>query len=306
MNDIPFVDAHVHFWDLSHLRYDWLTPPFGEGGPNGNVSSIARTYLPDNYLADTSEWNVAGVVHVDAGARADEHWAETIWLEKLADTTGLPTGLVAFADLTANDVDDALAQQAESHRVRGIRQIVNWHAEGDRTYTPIDLTLFPDWHRGFGRLGQHGLSFDLQCYPGQMPGLVPLLTRHDDVPVYINHMGMPVPSDPAGLEQWRVGLKALAALPQVAIKLSGMGFAWRSWTEDRVRPLILEAIDTFGIERAMFASDLPTDLLFGTLDEHLSAYHSIVADFTLAERRALFGGNANRFYRLNLDLEIRS
>ncbi len=306
MTDIPFVDAHVHFWDLEHLRYDWLTPPFTESGPNGNVSPIARNHLPDEYKLAAEAWNVAGVVHVDAGARPEEAWAETVWLDRLAEDTSILTGIVAFADLTCPNINEALAQQAQSARVRGIRQIVNWHAEAGRTYTLHDLTLMPEWQRGFAQLAAYDLSFDLQCYPTQMAGLASLFARHEDVPIFINHMGMPVLSDPDGLEQWRAGLRSLAALPHVAIKLSGMGFIWRDWTQDRVRPLIREVIDIFGSDRAMFASDLPTDLLFGTLDEHLCAYHDAVADFSLAERRALFGGNANRLYRLELDLETCS
>jgi predicted TIM-barrel fold metal-dependent hydrolase len=305
MNDIPFVDAHVHFWDLAQLRYDWLAPPFGDGGPNGDVSAIAQTYLPADYRAETAAWTVAGVVHIDAGARPDEDLAETAWLDRLADAGGLPTAIVAFADLTAPCVDDALHQQAQSRRVRGIRQIVNWHAETRRTYTLQDMTLMPEWRRGFARLAVHGLSFDLQCYPGQVAGLVPVLSRHDDVPVFLNHMGMPVLTDADGLARWGEGMRQLAALPHVAIKISGMGFAWRDWTEDRVRPLIREAIELFGTDRVMFASDLPTDRLFGSVDRHLSAYHAIVADFSRAERCALFGGNANRLYRLDLDLETR-
>ena len=51
-----------------------------------------------------------------------------------------------------------------------------------------------------------------------------------------------------------------------------------------------------------FASDTPTDKLFGPIDRYMEAYHAIVADFPEADRRALFGGNANRLYRLGLDL----
>lgn len=305
MNDIPFVDAHVHFWDLARLRYDWLSPPFADDGPNGDVSAIARTCRPDDYRAEMAQWNVRGAVHIDAGARPEQARDETVWLEGLAETTGLPDGIVAYADLAAPSVDDALAWQARSPRVRGIRQIVNWHPDARRRYTSRDLTLSPEWHRGFARLATHGLSFDLQCYPGQVAGLVPLLSRHDDVPVFVNHLGMPVLSDSDGIAQWRASIRALAALPHVAVKISGMGFAWRDWTEDRVRPLIREAIEVFGTDRVMFASDLPTDRLFGTVDRHLSAYHAIVADFSRDERCALFGGNANRLYRLDLDLETR-
>jgi len=49
-------------------------------------------------------------------------------------------------------------------------------------------------------------------------------------------------------------------------------------------------------------SDFPTDKPFGTFDRHLDADHAIVANVTLDERRDLFGRNANRVYRLGLDL----
>lgn len=306
MHDIPFVDAHVHFWDLGHLQYDWLTPPFDDHGPNGDVSAIAQTYLPDDYLEEACFWKVAGVVHVDAGARADQSLAETRWLEAQCRVVGLPSAIVAFADLAGADVDEVLTRQREHPGVRGIRQIVNWHPDPRRSYTAADMTTAAAWRHGFGRLAAHGLSFDLQCYPEQVPGLVPLLTRHDEVPVMVNHMGMPVLADPDGFARWRGAMLALSILPQVSVKVSGMGFVRRDWTEDLVRPLILEVIDLFGVERVMFASDLPTDRLFGSLDRHLAAYHAIVADFDLAERRALFGGNADRLYRLDLGLEYRS
>jgi predicted TIM-barrel fold metal-dependent hydrolase len=118
----------------------------------------------------------------------------------------------------------------------------------------------------------------------------------------INHAGMPVDTDDAGKALWRAGMTALAAQPQVSVKLSGFGFVHRQWTEDEIRPYILDAIDIFGTNRCMFASDVPTDKLFGSLDKHLSAYAAITAGFSEDERRDLFGRNANRLYRLGLDV----
>lgn len=297
---VPFIDAHFHVWDLDRLHYAWLAPPFSNDGPNGDVSAIARTYLPDDYRRDLQRWNLVGAVHVDAGADAGQALAETEWLEALATGDGLPTAIIAHADLTRPDVDERLAAHARHPRVRGIRQIVNWHANPGRTYGPIDLTLDPAWERGFARLAAHGLSFDLQCYPAQMPHIAAILARNPQVPVMVNHMGMPVLTDPDGIEDWREGMRALAALPQVAIKISGMGFVRRDWTVDHVRSLILDTIALFGVDRVMFASDAPTDKLFGTIDRHLDACAAITANFTDTERRALFAWNANRLYRLGL------
>lgn len=299
---IPFVDAHIHLWDLARLRYDWLTPPFSDAGPNGNVEAIARDYGVADYRADLARWNVVGAVHVDAGAAAASALEETAWLDGLAEAEGLPTGFVAFAALNDPDVDTLLGRQAAHSRVKGIRHIVNWHRDPNRTYGPVDLTVDPQWRKGYGLLAKHGLSFDLQCYPAQMPGLAGLIAAHPDIPVIVNHMGMPVLDDADGLGDWRRGMKALAAIPHVAVKLSGMGFIRRDWTRETIEPLVRETIDLFGVDRCLFASDAPTDKLFGPIDRYMEAYHAITADFPEADRRALFAGNANRLYRLGLAL----
>lgn len=300
---IPFVDAHVHFWDLGRIAYPWLTPPFDDAGPNGSVAAIAHDYLPDDYRADLTGWDVRGAVHVDAGAAPDWALDETRWLEEQAARTGLPDAIVAFAPLDDPGVDSLLARQAAYPRVRGIRQIVNWHPDPRRSYTPRDLTRDEGWQAGYRLLARHGLSFDLQCYPAQMPGLVPLIAATPGTPVIVNHLGMPVPDDADGVGDWRRGMRALAAMPHVAVKLSGLGFIDRNWTIDRVRPFVREAIDLFGTDRCMVASDLPTDKLFAAPHRYLDTYRDLTADLSSDEVAALFAGNANRFYRLGLALQ---
>lgn len=299
---VPFVDAHVHFWDLAQIQYPWLTPPFATDGPNGSVAAIARDYLPADYRVDLEGWELAGAVHVDAGAVQAMALAETEWLEGQADATGLPTAIVAFAPLDDPDVDALLARQAAHPRVRGIRQIVNWHRDPLRTYTPTDVTQDDRWWARYGLLGRYGLSFDLQCYAGQMAGLAPLIARHEDVPVIINHLGMPVPGDREGVVRWRHGMRTLAAISHVAVKISGFGFIDRAWDVETIRPFVTETIDLFGTDRCLFASDLPTDTLFAPASRCLDALRILTAGYSDDERRDLFGRNANRTYRLGLDL----
>src|SRR3546814_4059418 len=97
---------------------------------------------------------------------------------------------------------------------------------------------------------------------------------HPDVSVIVNHMGMPVASDPAGVDDWRQGMRALAANTHVVTKISGVGFIDRRWTVEQIRPLVLETIEIFGADRCLFASDFPTDKLFGSFDRHMEAYRS--------------------------------
>lgn len=291
-----FVDAHVHLWDLSHIAYSWLTPPFSDDGVMGSVEAIAKTYLLDDYLADAAGWNVTGIVHIDAGADPAAALDETRWLQAMADTRGMPNAIVGFAPLDDPKVEAILEAQASFPNVRGIRHIANWHPDPGKTYTPANLLDDPQWRAGYALLGKYGLSFDLQIYPGQMQAAAALAAKHPDVPVMINHAGMLV--DEGGEAEWRTGLAALAALPHVAIKLSGFGIVDHNWTTERIRPLILHAIDVFGIDRCMVASDFPTDKLFGSFDRHLQAYSDITADFSADERDALFAANAARLYRI--------
>ncbi|MCW3837712.1 amidohydrolase family protein [Sphingomonas canadensis] len=299
MFDLPFVDAHVHLWDLGGpIRYPWLTPPFAADGPNGSVERIAATYLIDDYLREAARWNVAGIVHVDAGAMPEDALAETQWLQGIAGRRGMPNAIVAFADLADPGLDALLAAHAAHRNVRGIRHIVNWHADPSRTYLPRDVTGDDAWQAGFARLGAHGLSFDLQAYPGQFAGLAKLIARHPETQVIVNHAGMGVD----GEAEWRAGMAALAALPNVAVKISGLGFVFRGIDLAGFRARTLAAIELFGADRCMFASDYPTDRLFGPFDATMEALAGAVADFTEGERRALFARNANRIYRLDLDV----
>ncbi len=296
MFDLPFIDAHVHLWDLARDRYAWLSPPFADAGPNGNTESIARNQLLDDYLAEAANWNLAGCVHVDAGA--ENPLAETDWLQDIADARGMPNGIVAHVQLHRPDVETLLFDQARRPGVHGIRHIISWHADPNRTYVPRDLADDPAWARGFAQLGKFGLSFDLQLYPTQFHKLAPLIANHPEIPVIVDHTGMGVDGD----ESWRAAMVAMAALPHVAIKISGLGFVYRPFTRAAVRDRVRETIDLFGVERCMMASNFPTDRLFADFDTTMGALAHAVADMTETERRALFARNANRIYRLGLDV----
>lgn len=299
MRAVPFVDAHVHYWDLAKLRYPWLQPPFANDGPNGSVERIARTYLPGDYAAEVSRWNVVGAVHIDAAADPVDAEAETAWLAQQQAATGLPTAIVAYADLADPGVDAMLARQTAHTSVRGIRQIVNWHPDARRSYSARDLTLDDAWQAGFAALGRYGLSFDLQCYPAQMPHIAEVVANHPHIPVVINHLGMPVLEDPEGLAEWREGISALARLDHVSIKLSGLGFIHRDWNPGMIVPLIREVIDLFGPARALAASNFPTDRLFAKFDRVMGALAQAVAVYGASNRQLIWGGNACRFYGID-------
>lgn len=288
----PFVDAHMHIWDRDRLRYPWLD--------EADKAPIAGTYTVADHHAQTTHWNLVGAVHVEAGAHPDESEQETDWLNAVANHEGLPNVIVARVALEDPDVAAILSRQAARPRVVGVRHLINWHSYPARQAYVRDLTLDPAWREGFARLADHGFSYDFHGFPPQFAGLVETAAAHPRVPVIVNHLGLPIPED--GLDAWRAGLTALAAMPQVSIKLSGAGFIHSPFDLSVFADLVAEVIDLFGTRRVMIATNFPTDRLFATLDDTLGAYELLLACRTDDERADLWGRNANRIYRLGLPL----
>ena len=114
---------------------------------------------------------------------------------------------------------------------------------------------------------------------------------------------MPTDRDQEGVEAWRRGMSLLAQQPNVAAKISGLGMVDRAWTEESIRPFVLQTIESFGVDRAMFASNFPVDRIHGPFGAHFSAYDSITRSFSASERTKLFGANAACLYRLDPDYQ---
>jgi predicted TIM-barrel fold metal-dependent hydrolase len=294
----PIVDPHMHLWDLEQHHYAWLQVP-PPHNPAGDISGLAgKNYGLDQYLDDVAGWRVVKSVHIECGLPPRDQLSETDWLQAIADHRGFPHGIVAGAWLETSNVEALLEAQAARPNVRGVRQIVNWHTDPLKTYTARDLIEDPAWRRGFALLARYGLSFDLQLYPLQMIAAARLAADHPDVQIIVNHAGMPTDRDAAGFQAWRAGMDALAACPNVAVKISGFGGVDRGWTAGAIEPFIHEVLDQFGTERAMFASNFPVDRVHGRFGAHYAAFDYAARALSDTEREALFAGNAARLYRL--------
>jgi predicted TIM-barrel fold metal-dependent hydrolase len=289
----------MHLWDLDRHYYSWLQDEPLPNNPAGDVSPIAyKSYGLSDYFRDASGWEVAGLVHVECGLPRENQLSETDWLQGLAAEGGYPQGIVAGAELNDLELEPLLAAHAERPNVRGVRQIVNWHPDRAKTYTQRDLLQDDQWRRGFALLANYGLRFDLQIYPGQMADAARLAGEHPDIAMILNHTGMPTDRDDAGLQQWRDGMTLLAEHPNVSVKISGLGMVDRGWTTESIRPFVLQTIETFGVDRCMFASNFPVESIHGAFSAHYGAYDEITRDFSDDERARLFAGTAENIYRL--------
>ena len=97
MAELPFIDTHVHFYDLQNedLYYVWLQP--GWKHPQlGDIEPIqAQRYWADDWVAESRFANVPKSIHVQAALGIKDLVEETRWLQAFADRLGHPHGIVA-------------------------------------------------------------------------------------------------------------------------------------------------------------------------------------------------------------------
>jgi predicted TIM-barrel fold metal-dependent hydrolase len=284
------VDAHVHLWDPA--RADWY--PYLAGRQQldmGDTSGMARRFDVPTYLAESAGWNVEKLVNV-AAATGRHSIDETLELDRRAangedGSAGQPAAIVGGlppTDSTAEAIA-LLDRQLEAPRFRGVRPM--GAAEGP---LPDDDVL--------RALHERGLLFELMVHPDQLAPAAARLATHPELTVVVEHTGWPRSTDADERALWLDGIQALAQVSEhVVCKLSGLAMPLGTMAPEALAPWIEPAIEAFGVDRCLFASNFPVDGLHGTLDELLTAYASLTAALDDGDRDKLFAANAMRTYR---------
>ena len=285
----PFVDTHVHYWDLKDplLRYAWLEPDWIHP-ILGNIDAIkVLLYSADQFIAETRFQNVAKAIHVQAAIGIEDPVEETKWLQAQADQTGFPHGIVAHCDLAGADAARTIERHLEYDNLRGIRDF----GQGDYLNDPT-------WRRGLSLLAEHDLVFCLDTTWESMSTVRDMAREHEGVLICVDHAGFPRARDDEYFANWRQGLAAAAEAPNVLCKISGLGMCDNAWTVDSIRPWVLGCIETFGVARCVMATNWPVDRLYSSYGDVLDAYETILSELGEDEQEALFSGNAERIFRI--------
>lgn len=296
------IDAHHHFWRMGEGRYPWLQDEYDpQAFFLGDYASICQDFDPQVYRTRTQGYPVVTTVHVEAERARDEALAETQWLHALHEETGLPGAVVAYADFGSAGIEEALARQAAYPLVRGIRCKPRTARGPDENVRGLPGTLQDErWLAGLARLAQHGMSWDLRVPYWHLEESAEVAARFPDIPIVLNHAGLPWDRSPQGLARWRRGMQALAQCGQVYVKLSELGLRDAAWDTGQNARILRETVDIFGWQRCMFASNMPVSGLNAGFATLVDTVLLAIGHLPPAAQAAIWRGNAQRFYRIAL------
>jgi predicted TIM-barrel fold metal-dependent hydrolase len=246
-----------------------------------------RRFDVETYKSETARWNVEKLVNV-AAATGRHSVDETIELDLGAARTGHPDAIIGGLPPT-DTVAEAIQlidRQMTASRFRGVRPMGGL----DR---PIPE---PEVLRA---LQERALVFELMTHPDQLREAASRLAPFPDLSVVVEHTGWPRSDSDEEFSIWRTGIDALAETgDNVACKLSGLAMPFATMRADVLARWLDPAIEAFGVNRCMFASNFPVDSVYGSFDELYESFSTVTAGLDEESRARLFADNAERIYRL--------
>jgi L-fuconolactonase len=223
--------------------------------------------------------------------QAAETEAETNFLLDIASRTDFVAGVVGWVDMLADDFPARLAHYAAQPKWVGIRPMLQEH----------DPSLIDDprFHPALAEIARRGIPFDILTFPRHLSAIIQAIQATPGLHAILDHISKPDMTRSID-EKWCGEIKALAALPGVHCKISGLVTeAGAGWSIDRIRPFVEFVAHAFGPDRLVFGSDWPVCTLAASYAQVLELAQSILGNLYGPEQmHAIFESNGQRFYRL--------
>ena len=284
-------DAHMHLWDLAN-NYPWIDKTIFGG-------KMHKNFLIEDYLKISKNQPITKAVHIEAHGFPNDPVQETRWVQSISDKYGFPQGIVGYAPLHHPEIDTLLKRHREYPNFRGIRMNLRFASKGFFLADRGDYMRDKAWQHGFSLLSKYQLSFDMQIYPEQVPDAIQLLQTYKDAIVILDHLALPNDPTEATFKHWREHIDAIAEMPNVYMKISGIGVFFQGLEQRSViLKYIRHAINVFGVHRCLFASNCPPDAAYIPFDSIFEIFKEAVSDFPEDKQHLLFYENACKVYKV--------
>jgi predicted TIM-barrel fold metal-dependent hydrolase len=313
----PIVDPHHHLWDRGGQRY-MLEEMVADIASGHNIVATVYVDCRSMYRAGGPEaFRPVGEVEFANGVAA-------MSASGGYGPAAICAGIVSHVNLLLGDGARPVLEAeiaAGQGRFRGIRHSSAWDAEpevaGMYATRPKGLLLDSTFREGFACLAPLGLSFDAWLFHPQIGELIDLARAFPSTRIVLDHCGGPVGIGRfAGKREetfssWKALIGEIAKCSNVSVKLGGLAMCLLGYdfhlretppsSEDVAaawRPYIETCIDAFGPDRSMFESNFPPDKGQCSYQVIFNAFKRIAAQYSEAEKTALFSKTATDFYRL--------
>jgi L-fuconolactonase len=276
------IDSHHHFWWSARHTYTW---------PAAAGDRLARDFTPDDLRPELARCGIEGTVLIQVLHQVGGETEESLDISRDVDFV---RGVVGWLPLTD---PDATAQALERLRGRGklvgVRHLIS--NEPDPRWLLQETVI-----ESLGLLAAAGMVFDaIPITPAQFESVLEIAERLPALKIVLNHLGRP-PIPERGWEPWATQIARAAEHRKMAIKLSiGLDviMRWR-WSTQDLRRYSDHALDLFGPERVMAASNWPVILLGASYEETWRGISSLLAGLSADAKRAVLGETARRIYGL--------
>ena len=285
------IDTHQHYWAYTAEHFPWIS---------ADMPALQKDCVPADVAPALQAAGVDAVLAVQARSMA----AETDYLLALAQSNPRIVGVVGWTDLCAPDVADTLDGYGGQALLKGMRHILQ-----DEPDLP-SLIRSPAFSRGVRALQQRGLVYDVLVFERQMSAVVDFCARHNTHWLVLDHVGKPAIREwqgPHASNRWLASLRALASMPHVVCKLSGLvtetdwarSTALSPQDASTIQECFDRALELFGPHRILYGSDWPVCQLATPYEAvHGLAQRWANSRLTRHEQDAFWGGNAQRCYGL--------
>jgi L-fuconolactonase len=278
------IDAHQHFWMIGGPGQTW---------PDADWPEIYRDFGPDDLRAAAQGIDLVGSVLV----QSQPDGRDTDWMIETGGSDPLVKAIVGWVDLDGADAAKRIAALARQPKIVGLRPMLQ--AIDDSGWMLRDA-LAP----AIEAMLAHGLRFDALVQPRHLVPLRAFAARWPDLPIVIDHGAKPLAAVGV-LDPWRDDMAALAALPNVWCKLSGLRTEQApGQAAEELAPYVAHIMGRFE-DRVMWGSDWP--VLLHASDSYADWVRDaarLAGPLDEAAERRLFVGAAADFYGIALDHEL--
>lgn len=282
---ISLLDTHQHLVYREKASYGWTKdiPPLAEGN-----------FTLDDYKTLTEGLGVGGTLFMETGVDDPDYQQETRFVKSLADNSD--NGMIGLISSIRPESDEAFENWLEETiemGVVGYRRILH--------VMPDDTSQSDIFRKNVRKIGVSGKTFDICFLPGQLPIACELAKACENTKLILNHCGVP---DIAGngLDPWRQDIKALAQIPNVICKLSGLMAYCAPGTSslETIEPFVDHVLNCFGPNRMVWGSDWPVVNLAKGLPEWIAVTRKILGKLSADEASSIAYGTAQIVYKVKI------